>query len=163
MFRQVLHWFFCEDRILLNGFKVYSFLLVADGPLNSVPFCSIFCLIVPLWIVLPSSDSEDLRNQRRHFSWCSVVYTMHLRNFYWLHVSIHWNNFDNGNNKLGSGLRSVLPCHLYSSQHLKAHLHQIWTRAVQLIKFDSHAHLVSKAGSMIGTKSPSPVFKLSGS
>ncbi len=36
-------------------------------------------------------------------------------------------------------------------------------RAVQLIEFDSHAHLVSKAGSMTGTKSPSPVFKLSGS
>ncbi len=36
-------------------------------------------------------------------------------------------------------------------------------RAVQLIEFDSHAHLVSKAGSVIGTKSPSPVFKLSGS
>ncbi len=28
------------------------------------------------------------------------------------------------------------------------------TRAVQLIEFDSHAHLVSKAGSVIGTKSP---------
>ncbi len=36
-------------------------------------------------------------------------------------------------------------------------------RAVQLIEFDSHAHLVSKAGSVIGAKSPSPVFKLSGS
>ncbi len=34
-------------------------------------------------------------------------------------------------------------------------------RAVQLIEFDSHAHLVSKAGSVIGGKSPSPVFKLS--
>ncbi len=33
----------------------------------------------------------------------------------------------------------------------------------ELIEFDSHAHLVSKAGSVIGTKSPSPVFKLSGS
>ncbi len=30
-------------------------------------------------------------------------------------------------------------------------------RAVQLIEFDSHAHLVSKAGSVIGAKSPSPV------
>ncbi len=39
----------------------------------------------------------------------------------------------------------------------------ICVRAVQLIKFDSHAHLVSKAGSVIDTKSPSPVFKLSGS
>ncbi len=37
----------------------------------------------------------------------------------------------------------------------------VWTRAVQLIEFDSHAHLVSKAGSVIGAKSPSPVFKLS--
>ncbi len=36
-------------------------------------------------------------------------------------------------------------------------------RAVQLIEFDSHAHLVSKAGSVIGSKSPSPVFKRSGS
>ncbi len=36
-------------------------------------------------------------------------------------------------------------------------------RAVQLIEFDSHAHLASKAGSVIGAKSPSPVFKLSGS
>ncbi len=40
---------------------------------------------------------------------------------------------------------------------------QIKYRAVQLIEFDSHAHLVSKAGSVIGAKSPSPVFKLSGS
>ncbi len=40
---------------------------------------------------------------------------------------------------------------------------QVWSRAVQLIEFDSNAHLVSKAGSVIGTKSPSPVFKLSGS
>ncbi len=39
----------------------------------------------------------------------------------------------------------------------------IFVRAVQLIELDSHAHLVSKAGSVIGTKSPSPVFKLSGS
>ncbi len=39
----------------------------------------------------------------------------------------------------------------------------VTTRAVQLIEFDSHAHLVSKAGSVIGAKSPSPVFKLSGS
>ncbi len=38
-----------------------------------------------------------------------------------------------------------------------------WRRAVQLIEFDSHAHLVSKAGSVIGAKSPSPVFKRSGS
>ncbi len=30
------------------------------------------------------------------------------------------------------------------------------TRAVQLIACDSHAHLVSKAGSMIASKSPSP-------
>ncbi len=30
-------------------------------------------------------------------------------------------------------------------------------RAVQLIEFDSHAHLVSKAGSVISSKSPSPV------
>ncbi len=37
------------------------------------------------------------------------------------------------------------------------------SRAVQLIEFDSHAHLVSKAGSVIGGKSPSPVFKRSGS
>ncbi len=37
------------------------------------------------------------------------------------------------------------------------------TRAVQLIAFNTHAHLVSKAGSVIGTKSPSPVFKWSGS
>ncbi len=36
-------------------------------------------------------------------------------------------------------------------------------RAVQLIACDSHAHLVSKAGSVIGGKSPSPVFKWSGS
>ncbi len=39
----------------------------------------------------------------------------------------------------------------------------LYARAVQLIEFDSHAHLVSKAGSVIGTKSPSPVFKLTGS
>ncbi len=37
------------------------------------------------------------------------------------------------------------------------------TRAVQLIACDSHAHLVSKASSVIGCKSPSPVFKWSGS
>ncbi len=36
-------------------------------------------------------------------------------------------------------------------------------RAVQLIACDSHAHLVSKAGSVIGAKSPSPAFKWSGS
>ncbi len=39
----------------------------------------------------------------------------------------------------------------------------VFTRAVQLIEFDSHAHLVSKAGSVIGAKSPSPVFKRSSS
>ncbi len=53
-------------------------------------------------------------------------------------------------------------------QELSDALVQIWEeipqdRAVQLIEFDSHAHLVSKAGSVIGTKSSSPVFKLSGS
>ncbi len=37
------------------------------------------------------------------------------------------------------------------------------TRAVQLIAYDYHAHLVSKAGYMIGGKSQSPVFKRSGS
>ncbi len=34
--------------------------------------------------------------------------------------------------------------------------------AVQLIAKDSHAHL-SKAGSVVGSKSPSPVFRWSGS
>ncbi len=34
-------------------------------------------------------------------------------------------------------------------------------RAVQLIACNSHAHSVSKAGSVIGGKSPSPVFKWS--
>ncbi len=38
-----------------------------------------------------------------------------------------------------------------------------YSRAVQLIEFDSHAHLISKASSVIGSKSPSPVFKRSGS
>ncbi len=36
-------------------------------------------------------------------------------------------------------------------------------RAVWLIECDYHAHLVSKAGSVIGTKSPSPAFKWSSS
>ncbi len=36
-------------------------------------------------------------------------------------------------------------------------------RAVQLIECDSHAHLVSKASSVIGTKSPSPAFRWSSS
>ncbi len=36
-------------------------------------------------------------------------------------------------------------------------------RAVQLIACNSHAHLVSKAGSVIGDKSPSLVFKWSSS
>ncbi len=31
----------------------------------------------------------------------------------------------------------------------------VYTRAVQLIACDSHAHLLSKAGSVIGNKSPS--------
>ncbi len=39
----------------------------------------------------------------------------------------------------------------------------ILTRAVQLIACDFHAHPVSKAGSVIGTKSPSPAFRWSGS
>ncbi len=43
------------------------------------------------------------------------------------------------------------------------HAGRVYIRAVQLIEFDSHAHLVSKAGSVIGAKSPSPVFKRSGS
>ncbi len=33
-------------------------------------------------------------------------------------------------------------------------------RAGRYIACDDHAHLVSKAGSVIGTKSPSPVFKI---
>ncbi len=37
------------------------------------------------------------------------------------------------------------------------------SRAVQLIACDFHVHLVSKAGSVIGGKSLSPVFKWSGS
>ncbi len=37
------------------------------------------------------------------------------------------------------------------------------SRAVQLITSNSHTHLVGKAGSVIGGKSPSPVFKWSGS
>jgi len=36
------------------------------------------------------------------------------------------------------------------------------TRAVQLIKFDYHAHLVSKATFVISSKSPSPAFRKSG-
>ncbi len=48
----------------------------------------------------------------------------------------------------------IAHCHLYKSVSI---------RAVQLIEFDSHAHLVSKAGSVIGAKSLSPVFKRSGS
>ncbi len=49
------------------------------------------------------------------------------------------------------------------SWHLEAFASELFiyciviTRAVQLIEFDSHAHLVSKAGSVIGAKSPSPV------
>ncbi len=35
--------------------------------------------------------------------------------------------------------------------------------AVQLIACNSHAHIISKAGSMIGTKLPSPAFRWSGS
>ncbi len=35
----------------------------------------------------------------------------------------------------------------------------IYSRAVQLIICDYHAHLVSKAGSVIGGKSPLQVFK----
>ncbi len=36
------------------------------------------------------------------------------------------------------------------------------TRAARYIACDSHAHLVSKDGSVISAKSPSPVFKWSG-
>ncbi len=36
------------------------------------------------------------------------------------------------------------------------------TKAAQYFACDSHAHLVSKAGSVISAKSPSPVFKWSG-
>ncbi len=43
------------------------------------------------------------------------------------------------------------------------HFGESLIRAVQLIEFDSHAHLVSKASSVIGSKSPSPVFKCSSS
>ncbi len=32
--------------------------------------------------------------------------------------------------------------------------------AVQLIEFDCHAHLISKAGFLNSSKSPSPVFRL---
>ncbi len=39
----------------------------------------------------------------------------------------------------------------------------LYSRDVQLIACDSHAHLVSKAGSVIGSKSPSLAFKWSGS
>ncbi len=38
----------------------------------------------------------------------------------------------------------------------------IQSRAGQYISCDMHAHLVSKAGSLISGKSPSPVFKWSG-
>ncbi len=37
------------------------------------------------------------------------------------------------------------------------------TRAVQLIECDCHEHLISKTGSVIGGKSPSPAFRWSGS
>ncbi len=42
---------------------------------------------------------------------------------------------------------------------------KIWTKAVQLIERDDYVHLDSKAGSVIGTKSPSPspAFRWSGS
>ncbi len=36
-------------------------------------------------------------------------------------------------------------------------------KAVQLISCDSHVHLVSKVGSVIGGTSPLPAFKWSGS
>ncbi len=35
-------------------------------------------------------------------------------------------------------------------------------RAVQLIEFDYHAHLLSKSGFLISSKSPSPSFRWSG-
>ncbi len=38
----------------------------------------------------------------------------------------------------------------------------IYFRAARYIACDSHAHLVSKDGSAISRKSPSPVFKWSG-
>ncbi len=37
-----------------------------------------------------------------------------------------------------------------------------WSRAVQLIVLDYHAHPVSKAGFLISSKSPSPAFRWSG-
>ncbi len=37
----------------------------------------------------------------------------------------------------------------------------IWTRAVRLIACNCHAHLVSKAGSVISSKSPSHAFRWS--
>ncbi len=37
-----------------------------------------------------------------------------------------------------------------------------WARAVQLIKYDYHAQLVCKAGSVTGSKSPSPALRWSG-
>ncbi len=38
----------------------------------------------------------------------------------------------------------------------------IYSRAARYIACDSHAHLVSRDGSVISRKSPSPVFKWSG-
>ncbi len=56
----------------------------------------------------------------------------------------------------------------YNADNIKKKIHQVkyWllithTRAAWFIECDCHAHLVSKAGSVISSKSPSPVFRWS--
>ncbi len=61
-------------------------------------------------------------------------------------------------------IRSVLVWYVYAKlKRWVFNLDLNWqSRAVQLVEFDYHAHLASKAGSMISSKSPSPAFRFSG-
>ncbi len=47
-----------------------------------------------------------------------------------------------------------------SNCNLITHFFSVTVRAVQLIEFDYHAHLVSKSGFLISSKCPSHAFRL---
>ncbi len=86
--------------------------------------------------------------------WTLVVSTVHWRPM----LIVTWGGCHKGYSSVTIRFETVL----FQSPFFFFFLMMQHIRAVQIIECDDHAHLVSKAGSVISSKSPSPAFRWSG-